>query len=58
MSMVTNWMARFDVVSVWDDLICGLGVFLFEAISDEENDCQDKSDLGCSQGLECDQFHD
>lgn len=53
-----NWMVRFDVVSVWDDLIGGFGMFMLEAPSNEENDRQDKSDLGCSQGLKCDQFHD
>lgn len=56
--LYVDGVVRLVVVSVRDDLVGGLGVFLLQAVGDEEDSGEDESDLGGGEGLERDELHD
>lgn len=53
-----NWVMRLMVVGMRDDFVCRFRLFLFEAVSDEEDSCKDEGDLGCGEGFESDELDD
>lgn len=51
-------VVRLMVVSVRNDLVGGLGVFLLQAVGDKEDSGKDERDLGGGEGLERDELDD